>query len=50
MIFLPLLLLPLPPPLLIEPSLGHHFFVFKDWSMIFGMWVYDHKTVCRVLS
>ena len=22
--------------------------VFRDRSMIFGMWVHDHKVVCRV--
>jgi leucyl aminopeptidase (aminopeptidase T) len=26
----------------------HNFFVFPDRSMIFGMWVHDHKAVCRV--
>jgi hypothetical protein len=26
-----------------------NFFVFPDRSMIFGMWVHDHKAVCRVL-
>jgi hypothetical protein len=25
-------------------------FVFRDRSMIFGMWVHDHKVVCRVPS
>jgi hypothetical protein len=25
----------------------HHIFVFRDRSMIFGMWVPDHKAVCR---
>jgi hypothetical protein len=24
------------------------FFVFPDRSMIFGMWVHDHKAVCRI--
>ena len=40
--FLPLLLL------LSEDCPDHNFFVFRDRSMIFGMWVYDHKVVCRV--
>jgi hypothetical protein len=26
----------------------HNFFVFQDRSMIFRMWVHDHKVVCRV--
>jgi hypothetical protein len=26
----------------------HNFFVFRDMSMIFGIWVHDHKAVCRV--
>jgi hypothetical protein len=26
----------------------HNFFVFRDGSMIFRMWVHDHKAVCRV--
>ena len=28
--------------------LDHNFFVFPDRSMIFGMWVHDHKAVCHV--
>jgi hypothetical protein len=39
--FLPLLLL------LSEACPNHNFFVFRDRSMIFGMWVHDHKAVCR---
>jgi hypothetical protein len=39
------LLLPL---LLSEACPDHNFFVFRDRSMIFGMWVHDHKAVCRV--
>jgi hypothetical protein len=39
---LPLLLL------LSEACPDHNFFVFRDMSMIFGMWVHDHKAVCRV--
>jgi hypothetical protein len=39
--FLPLLLL-----LLSEACPDHNFFVFPDRSMIFGMWVHDHKAVC----
>ena len=27
---------------------GHNIFVFRDRSIIFGMWVHDHKAVCRV--
>jgi hypothetical protein len=27
----------------------HTCFVFPDRSIIFGMWVHDHKAVCRVL-
>jgi hypothetical protein len=27
---------------------GHNIFVFRDMSMIFGMWVHDHMVVCRV--
>jgi hypothetical protein len=27
---------------------GHNIFVFRDRSMIFGMWVHDHKAVCPV--
>jgi hypothetical protein len=26
----------------------HNFFVFRDRSMIYGMWVHDHKVVCCV--
>jgi hypothetical protein len=26
----------------------HNFFVFPDRSIIFGMWVHDHKAVCHV--
>jgi hypothetical protein len=26
----------------------HNFFVFPDRSIIFDMWVHDHKAVCRV--
>jgi hypothetical protein len=26
----------------------HSFFVFPDRSIMFGMWVHDHKAVCRV--
>jgi hypothetical protein len=26
----------------------HNIFVFRNRSMIFGMWVHDHKAVCRV--
>jgi hypothetical protein len=43
--FLPLPLLPL---LLSEACPDHNFFVFPDRSMIFGMWVHDHKAVCRI--
>jgi hypothetical protein len=28
--------------------LDHNIFVFRDRSMVFGMWVHDHKAVCRV--
>ena len=42
------LLLPLP-LLLSEACPDHNFFVFRDRSMIFGMWVHDHKALCRVL-
>jgi hypothetical protein len=41
--FLPLLLL-----LLSEACPDHNFFVFPDKSIIFGMWVHDHKVVCHV--
>ena len=40
-----LLLLPL---LLSEACPDHNFFVFRDRSIIFHMWVHDHKAVCRV--
>ena len=40
--FLPLLLL-----LLSEACPDHNFFVFRDRSMIFRMWVHDHKMVCH---
>ena len=46
-------LLPLLPLLLLlllsEACLDHNFFVFPDRSMIFGMWVHDHKAVCHVV-
>jgi len=46
---LPLLLLLLLLPLLLsEACPDHNLFVFPDRSMIFGMWVHDHKAVCRV--
>ena len=44
-IVLVLLFLPL---LLSEACPDHNCFVFRDRSMIFGMWVHDHKAVCRV--
>jgi hypothetical protein len=28
--------------------LGHNIFVFRGRTMIFGMWVHDHKVVCHV--
>jgi hypothetical protein len=28
--------------------LDHNLFVFRDRSMIFGMWMHDHKAVCHV--
>jgi hypothetical protein len=34
--------------LLSEACPNHNFFVFPDRSIIFGMWVHDHKAVCRV--
>jgi hypothetical protein len=40
---LPLLLL-----LLSEACLDHNFFVFPDRSIIFGMWMHDHKAVVPV--
>ena len=43
--FLPLPLLLL---LLSEACPDHNFFVFPDRSIIFGMWVHDHKVVCRI--
>ena len=36
------------PLLLSEACLDHNFFVFPERSMIFGLWVHDHKAVCRV--
>jgi hypothetical protein len=36
------------PLLLSEACPDHNIFVFPDRSMIFGMWVHDHKAVCRV--
>jgi hypothetical protein len=27
---------------------GHNIFVFRDRSMIFGMWVHDHKAVYHI--
>jgi hypothetical protein len=41
-------LLPPLPLLLSEACPDHNFFVFPDRSMIFGLWVHDHKAVCRV--
>ena len=35
-------------PLLSEACPDHNYFVFWDMSMIFRMWVHDHKAVCRV--
>jgi hypothetical protein len=32
----------------LEACPDHNFFVFRDRSMIFRMWVHDHKAVCRV--
>ena len=40
--------LPLLPFLLSEACPDHNLFVFRDRSMIFGMWVHDHKAVCHV--
>jgi hypothetical protein len=34
--------------LLSEACPDHNFFVFPDRSMIFDMWVHDHKAVYRV--
>jgi hypothetical protein len=45
LIFLPLPLLLL---LLSEAGPDHNFFVFPDRSIIFGMWVLDHKAVCHI--
>jgi hypothetical protein len=28
--------------------LDHNLFVFPDRSIIFGMWVHDHKAVCHI--
>jgi len=36
------------PLLLSEDCPDHNFFVFPDKSIIFGMWVHDHKAVCRI--
>ena len=36
------------PLLLSEACPDHNFFVFPDRSIIFDMWVHDHKAVCRV--
>ena len=27
---------------------GHNIFVFRDRSMIFGVYVHDHRAVCRI--
>jgi len=40
--------LPLLPLLLSEACPDHNLFVFRDKSMIFGMWVHDHKAVYHV--
>ena len=34
--------------LLSEACPDHNFFVFPDRSIIYGMWVHDHKVVCSV--
>jgi hypothetical protein len=34
--------------LLSEACPDYNLIVFRDRSMIFGMWVHDHKAVCRV--
>ena len=34
--------------LLCEACPDHNFFVFPDRSIIFGMWVHDHKVVCHI--
>jgi hypothetical protein len=31
-----------------EACPDHNFFVFRDRSMIFCMWVHDHKAVCHI--
>ena len=36
------------PLLLSEACPDHNFFVFRDRSMIFGMWVHEHKAVCHI--
>jgi hypothetical protein len=39
----------LPLPLLLSEAYpDHNFFVFRDRSMKFCMWVHDHRVVCRV--
>ena len=47
--FLPLLLLPLLLLLLSEACPDHNCFVFPYRSIVFGMWVHDHKAVCCIL-
>ena len=37
------------PLLLSEACPDHNFFVFRDRSMIFRMWVHDHKAVWRTV-
>jgi hypothetical protein len=32
----------------IRHPVNHNFFVFPDRSNILGMWMHDHKAVCRV--
>ena len=34
--------------LLCEACPNHNFFVFPDRSILFGMWVHDHKVVCHI--
>jgi hypothetical protein len=34
--------------LLSEACLDHNFFVFPDRSIIFGIWVHEHKAVCCI--
>jgi hypothetical protein len=34
--------------LLSEACPDHNLFVFPDRSIIFGMWVHDHKVMCRI--